>query len=64
MTFMKALPALAATLAVSATFAAAQTVVKAPKNRFSPQQDVELGREAAGEVRQQYPNISYDRITR
>ena len=65
MTFMKALPRrLAVALAVSVTFAAAQTVVKAPKNRFSPQQDVELGREAAAEVRQQYPIISDERITR
>ena len=64
MTFMKALPAVAVALAVSVTFAAAQTVVKAPKNRFSPQQDVELGREAAAEVRQQYPIISDERITR
>jgi Zn-dependent protease with chaperone function len=64
MTFMKALPVVAVALAVSAAFAAAQTVVKAPKNRFSPQQDVELGREAAAEVRQQYPIITDERITR
>ena len=64
MTFMKALPAAAVALAVSVTLVAAQTVVKAPKNRFSPQQDVELGREAAAEVRQQYPIISDERITR
>ena len=63
MTFMKALPAVAVTLAVSVTFAAAQTVVKAPKNRYTPQQDVELGREAAAEVRKQYPIISDERIT-
>ena len=64
MTFMKALPAVAVTLAVSVTFAAAQTAVKAPKNRFSPQQDVELGREGAAEVRKQYPVINDEKITR
>ena len=56
MTFMKALPAVAVTLAVSVTFAAAQTAVKPPKNRFTPQQDVELGREAAAEVRAAVPD--------
>jgi Zn-dependent protease with chaperone function len=43
---------------------AAQTAVKPPKNRYTPQQDVELGREAAAEVRQQYPIIDEPRITR
>src|SRR5262245_45771128 len=42
----------------------AQTVVKLPKNRYTPQQDVELGREAAAEVRQQYPIIKDERIAR
>ena len=40
----------------------AQTAVKLPKNRYTPQQDVELGREAAAEVRQQYPVIEDKRI--
>src|SRR5262245_21086436 len=40
----------------------AQTVVKLPKNKYTPQQDVELGREAAAEIRQQYPIIKNDRI--
>jgi len=31
----------------SLTSLAAQTVIKPPKNKFSPQQDVELGRQAA-----------------
>ena len=34
---------------------AAQTKITAPKNKYSPQQDVQLGREAAAEVRQQLP---------
>ena len=42
----------------------AQTVIKPPKNRFTPQQDVELGREAAAEVRQQYPIIQDEKIAR
>ena len=43
---------------------AAQTVVKLPKNRYTPQQDAELGRQAAAEVRQQFPIIDDERITR
>jgi beta-barrel assembly-enhancing protease len=35
----------------------AQTPVKRPKNNYTPQQDVEIGREAAAEVRKQYPII-------
>jgi len=42
----------------------AQTAVKLPKNRYTPQQDVQLGKEAAAEVRKQYPIISDARITR
>jgi Zn-dependent protease with chaperone function len=51
-------------VSVSATSLTAQTVVKPPKNRYTPQQDVQLGREAAEEVRQQYPIIKEERITR
>jgi len=40
----------------------AQTAIKVPKNKYTPQQDVELGREAAAEVRQQYPIIKDERI--
>ena len=54
----KSLSAGAAALIVisclSATALIAQTAIKLPKNRYTPQQDVELGREAAAEVRQQY----------
>jgi hypothetical protein len=42
--------------------AAAQTKITPPKNSYSPQQDVELGREAANEVRQQLPLLN-DRRT-
>ncbi len=42
---------------------AAQTVITPPKNKYTPQQDVELGREAAAEVRQQYPVITDEVIS-
>jgi peptidase M48-like protein len=42
---------------------AAQTVIKPPKNKFKPEQDVELGRQAAAEVRKQYPIIRDDQIS-
>src|SRR6187431_1589136 len=38
-----------------ATLGLAQTKVSAPKNKYTVQQDVQLGREAAGEVRKQLP---------
>ena len=49
-------------LAVSGLLA--QTVVKLPKNRYTPEQDVKIGREAAAEIRQEYPIIKDERITR
>jgi Zn-dependent protease with chaperone function len=49
-------------LSMSATALVAQTAIKLPKNRFTPQQDVELGREAAAEVRKQYPIIRDEKI--
>ena len=51
--------AVAAGLILSAP-AAAQTRIDPDKNRFSPAQDVELGRRAAAEVREQLP-VSRDR---
>ena len=38
--------------------AAAQTRIEPHRNSFSPQQDVELGRQAAAEVRQQLPMVN------
>jgi hypothetical protein len=32
-------------------------VIKLPKKRYTPKQDVQLGKEAASEVRKQYPII-------
>jgi Zn-dependent protease with chaperone function len=57
---------LAIALAVSAACGElfAQTAIKLPKNNFTPQQDVEIGRKAAEEVRQQYPIIKDEAISR
>ncbi len=49
---------------MSAAGVFAQTVVKPPKNKYTPKQDVELGREAAAEVRKEYPVIKDERIAR
>jgi Zn-dependent protease with chaperone function len=35
----------------------AQTRITAPRNKYTPEQDVQLGREAAAEVRREYPVI-------
>jgi beta-barrel assembly-enhancing protease len=55
---------LAATLWVSASVLSAQTAIKLPKNKYTPEQDVKLGLEAAAEVRQQYPLITDPNIAR
>ena len=54
---------MAATLVVIAVDAGAQTQIKLPKNNFTPQQDVEIGRKAAAEARQQYPIITDEAIS-
>jgi Zn-dependent protease with chaperone function len=56
--------ALMMVVCVSVAGLLAQTVVKPPKNKYTPQQDVEIGREAAAEVRRQYPIIHDERIAR
>lgn len=56
--------AIAAVLSVSVTVALAQTEIKLPKNRYTPEQDVKLGLEAAAEVRQQFPIIEDERIAK
>jgi Zn-dependent protease with chaperone function len=35
----------------------AQTKISAPRNKYTPEQDVQIGREAAAEARKQYPVI-------
>jgi len=51
----------AAALTASTTLAA-QTAIHAPKNKYSPADDVKLGREAAAEVRKEYPVIDNGQI--
>lgn len=51
-------------LVVAAVVGLAQTPIKMPKNKYTPKQDVELGREAAAEVRKQYPLIEDNAIAR
>ena len=41
--------------------AAAQTRIEPHKNSYTPEQDVQLGRQAAAEVRQQLPMLNDDR---
>jgi len=48
---------------VTAIAVTAQTVVTPPKNKYTPEQDVQLGREAAAEVRREYPVINDDQIS-
>ena len=52
----------AAALILSATIAA-EMAIEPPKNRYKPEDDVKLGREAAGEVRKQFPVIESGQIT-
>ena len=56
-------PALSAAVALVLTATlTAQTAIKPPKNRYKPEDDVKLGREAAAEVRKQYPVIDDGQI--
>lgn len=49
-------------LAQCSALVLAQTPVKLPKNKYTPEQDVKLGLQAADEVRQQYPLIEDDQV--
>lgn len=53
---------LAVLLALSTAGLGGQTAIKLPKNKFTPEQDVKLGLEAAAEVRKQYPIIKDEKI--
>jgi beta-barrel assembly-enhancing protease len=55
--------ALTAVASLSMTVLLAQTQIKLPKNKYTPEQDVKLGKEAAAEVRKEYPVIKNDKIT-
>jgi hypothetical protein len=52
-----------AAVLASVTVVSAQTKVTAPKNKYSPEQDVQLGREAAAQVEQQLPLLRDDNVT-
>jgi Zn-dependent protease with chaperone function len=49
---------------ISTTALIAQTAIRLPKNRYTPEQDVQLGLKAAAEIRQEYPIIRNERIER
>lgn len=61
------LPARLASYALCAALAgaalSAQTRITPPKNNYTPAQDVELGRQAAQEIRQQLPIMNDDEVT-
>ena len=59
---MKLLSRMALIITLTTTSVFAQTKVTPPKNKYTPQQDVEIGREAAAEVRKQYPIIDDSQI--
>ncbi len=59
---MRLLSRIALVIALTATTVAAQTKVTPPKNKYTPAQDVQIGREAAAEVRKQYPVINDDSV--
>ena len=48
---------------LSSALVCAQTVVTPPDNKYPPSQDVELGRQAAAEARQQMPIMRDDAVT-
>jgi Zn-dependent protease with chaperone function len=54
---MKLLSRIVLVITLTATTVAAQTKVTPPKNKYTPEQDVQIGREAAQEVRREYPLI-------
>jgi Zn-dependent protease with chaperone function len=50
-------------VATSATLVVGETRITPPSNKYTPEQDVQLGRQAADEVRQQLPIMKDDAIT-
>jgi len=45
-----------------ATAGSAQTAIKLAKNKYTPEQDVQIGREGAAEIRKQYPIIQDEKV--
>jgi beta-barrel assembly-enhancing protease len=54
--------AVAALVGASCVMLSAQTLIKPPDNKYTPAQDVELGRKAAQEMRQQLPILNDDEV--
>ncbi|HXW04713.1 MAG TPA: M48 family metalloprotease [Vicinamibacterales bacterium] len=53
-----------ALLVAAISGAVGQTRITPPRNKYTPEQDVQLGREAAAEVRREYPIIENPTVTR
>ncbi|HEY7188092.1 MAG TPA: M48 family metallopeptidase [Vicinamibacterales bacterium] len=53
----------AGAIVTSATLVVGQTRITPPSNKYTPDQDVQLGRQAAAEVRQQLPIMKDDAVT-
>lgn len=49
--------------AVAGALAGAQTRITAPENKFDPREDVQIGRQAAGDVRREVPLLRDDRVS-
>jgi Peptidase family M48 len=56
------IPSSIAAVLLSVSLVAAQTPITAPSNRYSPSEDVRLGRQAAAEVEQQLPLLRDNQI--
>ena len=59
---MKLLSRLMVVIMLTTTSVVAQTKVTPPKNKYTPEQDVQIGREAAAEVRKEYPIVTDDQV--
>ena len=57
------IPATITAIVMSAQILGAQTKITPPKNKYSPQDDVKLGREASAQVEQQLPLLRDDNVT-
>jgi predicted Zn-dependent protease len=55
--------AIVTAVVLSVSLVGAQTKITPPKNKYSPQDDVKLGREAAAQVEQQLPLLRDDNVT-
>lgn len=55
--------AVIAAIVLATSIVSAQTKITPPKNKYSPQDDVKLGRDAAAQVEQQLPLLKDDNVT-